>query len=136
MRFSFLLVVCVMCIVCTIAIAQVAPKNAQPQTVPPSAQTKPVQQAALPAKTDAKPSGSPNAAASGAEDFVIGPEDVLEIKVWHEPDLTTRSVVRPDGKIGVTLLGDVQASGLTAAQLKDAKSRPSWTGFTSSPKCL
>ena len=118
---QFLLTMCVICMSCASAISQAAPKGAQPQTVPPSAQTKPVQQAALPgAKTDAKPSGLPNAAANGGEDFIIGPEDVLEIKVWHEPDLTTRAVVRPDGKIGVTLLGDVQASGLTAVQLKDS----------------
>jgi polysaccharide export outer membrane protein len=59
-----------------------------------------------------------NAAASVPDEFVIGPEDVLEIKVWREPDLTTRAVVRPDGKIGVTLLGDIQASGLTSTDLK------------------
>jgi len=53
------------------------------------------------------------------EDFVIGPEDVLSIAVWREPDLATKAVVRPDGKIGVTLLGDVQASGLTTGQLKE-----------------
>jgi len=54
------------------------------------------------------------------EDFIIGPEDILEIRVWKEPDLTTRAIVRPDGKIGVTLLGDVQASGLTTAQMRDS----------------
>jgi len=50
---------------------------------------------------------------------VIGPEDVLEISVWREPDLTMKAVVRPDGKIGVRLLNDVQASGLTTKQLQD-----------------
>lgn len=56
--------------------------------------------------------------ATGPEDFIIGPEDVLEIKVWREPDFTTKAVVRPDGKIGMTLVGDIQASGLTTTQLK------------------
>jgi len=64
--------------------------------------------------------GQASLAANTPDDFVIGPEDVLEIKVWKEPDLTTKGVVRPDGKLGVTLLGDVQASGLTTVQLKDA----------------
>jgi len=55
--------------------------------------------------------------AAANDDFIIGPEDVLEIKVWREPDLATKAIVRPDGKISVTLLGDVQASGLTTTQL-------------------
>jgi polysaccharide export outer membrane protein len=53
-----------------------------------------------------------------AEDFVIGPEDVLEISVWREPDLTMKVVVRTDGKVSVRLLNDVQASGLTTKQLQ------------------
>jgi len=52
------------------------------------------------------------------EDFVIGPEDVLSIVVWHEPDLTNKATVRPDGKIGIPLLNDVQASNLTPKQLQ------------------
>src|SRR5947207_846645 len=52
-------------------------------------------------------------------DFVIGPEDVLSIVVWHEPDLTNKATVRPDGKIGLPLLNDVQASDLTPRQLQE-----------------
>jgi polysaccharide export outer membrane protein len=76
---------------------------------------------AMPQSTRSEPAGTPAQTAvtpNASEDFIIGPEDVLEIKVWREPDLTTKGVVRPDGKIGVTLLGDVQASGLTTTQLK------------------
>jgi polysaccharide biosynthesis/export protein len=51
--------------------------------------------------------------------YVIGPEDVLSINVWKEPDITKEVIVRPDGKIGMPLLGDVQASGLTPGQLQD-----------------
>jgi polysaccharide biosynthesis/export protein len=53
------------------------------------------------------------------EGYVIGPEDALTIAVWREPELSTRAVVRPDGKIGVPLLGDVQASGLTPNRLQE-----------------
>jgi polysaccharide biosynthesis/export protein len=53
---------------------------------------------------------------SGAE-YVIGPEDVLHIAVWKESDLTATLPVRPDGKISLPLLNDVQASGLTPLQL-------------------
>jgi polysaccharide export outer membrane protein len=119
---QFLLAVCVMSIAYSPALSQDVPKDAQPKAMPSPAQTKPVQQAALPgnATADTKTSGSKPAAANASEDFIIGPEDVLEIKVWREPDLATRAVVRPDGKIGVTLLNDVQASGLTTTQLKES----------------
>ena len=52
--------------------------------------------------------------------YVIGPEDVLHIAVWREPDLTATLPVRPDGKISLPLLNDVQASGLTPQQLADS----------------
>lgn len=52
------------------------------------------------------------------DDFIIGPEDVLQINVWHEPELTSKGSVRPDGKIGIPLLSDVQASGRTTKQLQ------------------
>ena len=50
--------------------------------------------------------------------YVIGPQDMLDISVWKEPDLTRTVPVRPDGKISLPLLDDVQAGGLTPAQLK------------------
>ena len=52
-----------------------------------------------------------------APEYVIGPEDSLHIAVWKEPDLTATVPVRPDGKISLPLLNDVQASGLTPQQL-------------------
>jgi polysaccharide export outer membrane protein len=58
--------------------------------------------------------------------YVIGPEDIILIKVWREADFTGPKGVRPDGKITLPLIGDLQASGLTpdrlAAQLKQALS--------------
>jgi len=50
-------------------------------------------------------------------DYVIGSEDTLHVSVWKEPDLTATLPVRPDGKISLPLLNDVQASGLTPMQL-------------------
>lgn len=50
--------------------------------------------------------------------FLLGPEDILEIAVWKSEELTQKEVVvRPDGKIGVPLIGDIEASGLTANEL-------------------
>ncbi len=64
--------------------------------------------------------GSPDAQSEAAQEFTIGPEDVLSITVWHEPDLSnTKVTVRPDGKIGIPLLNDIQAGGLTPKQLQE-----------------
>jgi polysaccharide export outer membrane protein len=52
--------------------------------------------------------------------YVIGADDTLHISVWKEPDLTATLPVRPDGKISMPLLDDVQAAGLTPMQLAAA----------------
>ena len=57
------------------------------------------------------------AASQGGPEYVIGPEDTLHVQVWKEPDLTATLPVRPDGKISLPLLNDVQAAGLTPQQL-------------------
>jgi polysaccharide export outer membrane protein len=51
--------------------------------------------------------------------YVIGPEDVLSIIVWREKDMSADVVVRPDGKISLPLLNDVQAAGYTPEQLAE-----------------
>jgi polysaccharide export outer membrane protein len=53
------------------------------------------------------------------EDYVIGVPDVLHIHVWKQEELSREVVVRPDGKISLPLLQDVQAEGLTPSQLRD-----------------
>jgi polysaccharide export outer membrane protein len=50
--------------------------------------------------------------------YVIGVGDVIEVSVWKNPDLTVTVPVRPDGRISVPLLGDVQAAGVTPLALK------------------
>jgi polysaccharide export outer membrane protein len=60
---------------------------------------------------------NPAPAALAGPEYVIGPEDVLHIAVWKESELTATLPVRPDGKISLPLLDDVQASGLTPKQL-------------------
>jgi polysaccharide export outer membrane protein len=52
-------------------------------------------------------------------DYVIGAEDVLDIAVWENAALTRTVPVRPDGKISLPLLDDVQAAGLTPMQLRE-----------------
>lgn len=52
-------------------------------------------------------------------DYLIGPEDVLEITVWRNADLSKLVSVRPDGRISLPLIGDVTAVGKTASQLAE-----------------
>jgi polysaccharide biosynthesis/export protein len=56
-------------------------------------------------------------AAPGPE-YRLGPEDVIDVFVWKEPDLTTTAVVRPDGKISLPLANEIIASGKTAVELR------------------
>jgi polysaccharide export outer membrane protein len=52
--------------------------------------------------------------------YVIGPEDVLSVVFWREKDWSADVVVRPDGKISLPVLNDVQAAGFTPEQLGSA----------------
>ena len=56
-------------------------------------------------------------AATTDGNYIIGPQDVLDISVWKEPEVSRVVPVRPDGKISLPLLNDVQAAGLTPAAL-------------------
>jgi polysaccharide export outer membrane protein len=56
--------------------------------------------------------------AFGESAYRIGADDILKIFVWKEPDLTTTVKVRPDGKIGMPVLGEMRAGGKTAAELQ------------------
>ncbi len=68
---------------------------------------------------------SPLAASPGAStalpqagpEYRLGPEDILHVSVWENKELTLDVMVRPDGKISLPLIQDVQAEGLTAAEL-------------------
>ena len=52
--------------------------------------------------------------------YVIGPEDVLDVAVWDNAEITRTVPVRPDGKISLPLLNDIQAAGLTPMQLRES----------------
>jgi polysaccharide export outer membrane protein len=67
------------------------------------------------------PSQAPPAvfAAAVDEDYRIGPGDVLSIVVWKNDTLTREVTVRPDGKISLPLVNDVQAAGRTAMEVRE-----------------
>jgi polysaccharide export outer membrane protein len=68
------------------------------------------------AKKPASMAPQPSVAPTDAE-YKIGPQDVLRIDVWKEPEISRTSPVRPDGRISLPLVNDVQAAGLTPTQL-------------------
>jgi polysaccharide biosynthesis/export protein len=70
-----------------------------------------------PADATVSQTASPKKAATDDPNYVIGAQDVLDISVWKEPELTRAVPVRPDGKISMPLLNDVQAAGRTPLQL-------------------
>jgi polysaccharide export outer membrane protein len=78
----------------------------------------------------AKAQPSPPPASDPA--YRLGPEDQLRISVWDNKELTLDLVVRPDGKISMPLIQDVEAAGLTAAQLAGAI-REKLTAFIVNP---
>ncbi len=63
--------------------------------------------------------GSAHAQQLGGLEYRIGPEDVLHISVWKEPDLDRKVLVRPDGGISFPLVGDIQVSGRTPLEVQD-----------------
>ncbi len=69
-------------------------------------------------------SGPRGARASGpSEHYQIGPNDLLHIYVWKEPDLTRDVTVMADGRITFPLIGEILASGKTVGQLKEIISK-------------
>jgi polysaccharide export outer membrane protein len=60
----------------------------------------------------------PSANVEKSREYKIGPEDVLQISVWKEPELQREVLVRPDGGITFPLAGDVMAAGKTPAELQ------------------
>jgi polysaccharide export outer membrane protein len=106
-----------------IAIAALA-SEAGAQSRTPAAGTR--APAAVPAATVtpvATPPPPPGAPAPLSSEYVIGPGDVLQISVWKNEGLSRMAPVRPDGKISIPLLHDIQAAGLTAMQLRDKIAR-------------
>lgn len=73
-----------------------------------------------PAKAPTLPAPPPEPKSVAGPEYIIGADDALHVSVWKEPDLTATLPVRPDGKISLPLLNDVQAAGLTPMQLADS----------------
>jgi polysaccharide export outer membrane protein len=82
--------------------------------LPESAANAPAAAGAAPRPAAAAVDPPPEAASA----FQIGPEDILDISVWKNPELSRIVPVRPDGKVSLPLVNDIQAAGLTPATLR------------------
>lgn len=99
---------------CLVAAALIAPAQEQPG----AAQPKPPAAAKAEPARGAEAAGAPALAAPvDPKTYLLGAEDVILIRVWREPDLSEAASIRPDGRITMPLIGEVQASGLTPVQL-------------------
>ena len=77
---------------------------------------------AVPSATGAISRADTAGAVAGTDvppDYVIGPGDVLIINFWRRADVSGEVTVRPDGRISLPLLDDIDAAGLTPEQLRD-----------------
>ncbi len=77
------------------------------------------QASATPAATSGQVKAAPDGKSTQDASYVIGDDDLLAINVWNEPDLKQSAPVRPDGKISLPLIGDIQAAGRTPVQLQE-----------------
>jgi polysaccharide export outer membrane protein len=98
---------------------------AHAQTTPPDAKAAgtPASRAAATPPTGTTAAPKPGGGAPSPSDlgeYRIGPEDVLQISVWRNEAMSRTVPVRPDGKISLPLLNDVEAGGLTPDELRDS----------------
>jgi polysaccharide export outer membrane protein len=70
-----------------------------------------------------------------AGDYLLGPEDIIEVSVWKEEDLSKEVMIRPDGKISLPLIGDIQAAELSVEALTE-NIKQALTEFIDEPSVL
>jgi polysaccharide export outer membrane protein len=77
------------------------------------------QESKEPADPGAKATKSESSSTADLKAFVLGTEDVIMIRVWREPELSGQFVIRPDGKISLPLVNEIQAAGMTPEKLAE-----------------
>ena len=85
--------------------------------VPAAMHAGPQQQSTEPNSSNPGAADATTKPATTDPNYILGAQDVVDINVWKEAELTRSVPVRPDGKISIPLLNDVQAAGLTPTQL-------------------
>jgi polysaccharide biosynthesis/export protein len=119
-------------LLCAGVILAFATVTAQSPSAPPAApqEPSPPAVAAGAGVSAGAPAGS---AVTPPPDYVIGPDDVLSIFFWREKDLSSDVVVRPDGKISLPVVNEIQALGLTPEQLRQSVVKAATRFFSEEP---
>ena len=119
-RVAFLTTVLGLVVLAGVAAPQQTAAQAQapPVTAPKPPSQPPAQTPAAPAPKPIPPL-VPATPVTPPPGYVIGPDDVLQVMVWREKDMSSEVVVRPDGKITLPVIDEVQAAGLTPEQLRN-----------------
>jgi polysaccharide biosynthesis/export protein len=101
--------------------ATTAPETAVPNAVAPAAPAKEQLTVTPNPAADVKSSATkaPVSSPGAKPPYVIGPLDVISVKVWNNPNLSSPLDVGPDGMISMPLIGQIKADGLTKEQLKE-----------------
>ncbi|MCC6989052.1 MAG: polysaccharide biosynthesis/export family protein, partial [Acidobacteria bacterium] len=107
----------VLAFVTAAALSAQAPRPAPPQPAPQTRPAAPVPASPAPA---VPPGQAVPAGVTPPSDYTIGADDVLEVIVWREKDLSAEVKVRPDGKVSLPLVNDIQAGGLTPEAFRTA----------------
>lgn len=76
-------------------------------------------QTSAPTQAAGEAATRPPSAEIDTSDYRLGPEDVIRVFVWKEPDLSATVMVRPDGKVSLPLVNEIQAADRTAAEIRD-----------------
>lgn len=90
----------------------------QQQTLPAQPETRPAVTAPTdPTKVAGPSMPAPPPVAVDNSTFVLGPDDQIQVRVWGDERLSSALLVRPDGRVSVNLIGEIQAAGKTPEQL-------------------
>lgn len=122
--------ICSLCCLFSFSVAAAV----QAQEAKPQQDQKSTERLQTPSEVKAALAPQP-AAAVDPNSYRIGAEDVLEVRVWREAELSGQVRVRPDGKITLPLVGDVQAAGLTPSELQK-KAIESFSQILNSPQVI
>jgi len=111
------------CLFFAVVLARSWAQQSEPRTTEPRSQENPQPHPDAAAESTPAESTPKEATPPGDDTYIIGPDDLLAINVWKEPEISRAIPVRSDGRISLPLVGEVQASGQTPRQLQEAIAR-------------
>jgi polysaccharide export outer membrane protein len=78
--------------------------------------------------------GLPSRAAAQAANYVLGPQDILSITVWDQPDMTGKYTVEGDGTFAFPMVGRIKAGGLKVRDVETAIKKRLADGYIKNPQ--